>query len=78
MMELLKNSMRATVEFHGLDEMDMYPIRIVIADGEDVSASTIYYTRTIYTITVLQLDLLVTLHTNLTVRSVSHTTRYYS
>jgi pyruvate dehydrogenase kinase 2/3/4 len=37
MMELLKNSMRATVEFHGLDEMDMYPIRIVIADGEDVS-----------------------------------------
>ncbi len=44
-MELLKNSMRATVEFHGLDEMDMYPIRIVIADGEDVSTTTIAYMK---------------------------------
>ncbi|KAG5183205.1 pyruvate dehydrogenase kinase [Tribonema minus] len=35
MMELIKNSMRATVEYHGLDEIDMYPIRIVIADGEE-------------------------------------------
>ncbi|CAM9614740.1 unnamed protein product [Chrysoparadoxa australica] len=34
LMELLKNSMRATVDFHGLDDMDMYPIRLVIADGE--------------------------------------------
>lgn len=33
MMELLKNSMRATVETHGID--DMPPIRVVIADGED-------------------------------------------
>ena len=33
MMELLKNSMRATVEKHGVDKMP--PIRIVIADGED-------------------------------------------
>jgi pyruvate dehydrogenase kinase 2/3/4 len=33
MLELLKNSMRATVETHGTDNMP--PIRIVIADGED-------------------------------------------
>ncbi|GAB5034875.1 pyruvate dehydrogenase kinase [Nannochloropsis oceanica] len=33
LLELLKNSMRATAEFHGTD--DMPPIRIVIADGED-------------------------------------------
>ena len=33
MLELLKNSMRATVETHGTDKMP--PIRIVIADGED-------------------------------------------
>ena len=32
LLELLKNSMRATVEFHGVD--DMPPIRVVIADGE--------------------------------------------
>lgn len=33
LIELLKNSMRATVETHGVDNMP--PIRIVIADGED-------------------------------------------
>eukprot|EP00638_Chattonella_subsalsa_P001244 CAMPEP_0117759500 /NCGR_PEP_ID=MMETSP0947-20121206/16047_1 /TAXON_ID=44440 /ORGANISM="Chattonella subsalsa, Strain CCMP2191" /LENGTH=306 /DNA_ID=CAMNT_0005579963 /DNA_START=416 /DNA_END=1337 /DNA_ORIENTATION=- len=33
LMEILKNSMRATVDFHGVDE-DMPPIRVVIADGE--------------------------------------------
>lgn len=35
MVELIKNSMRATVDFHGLDEMDNNPIRVVIADGEE-------------------------------------------
>jgi pyruvate dehydrogenase kinase 2/3/4 len=33
MLELLKNSMRATIETHGLDKMP--PIRVIIADGED-------------------------------------------
>jgi pyruvate dehydrogenase kinase 2/3/4 len=33
LLELLKNSMRATVETHGVDEMP--PITIVIADGEE-------------------------------------------
>ena len=33
LLELLKNSMRATVETHGTD--DMPPIKIVIADGEE-------------------------------------------
>ena len=33
LVELLKNSMRATVETHGVDNMP--PIKIVIADGED-------------------------------------------
>lgn len=33
LVELLKNSMRATVETHGTDRMP--PIKIVIADGED-------------------------------------------
>ena len=33
LLELLKNSMRATVELHGMDNMP--PIRIIIADGED-------------------------------------------
>lgn len=33
LLELLKNSMRATVESHGLDKMP--PIRIIIADGEE-------------------------------------------
>lgn len=33
LVELLKNSMRATVETHGVDRMP--PIKIVIADGED-------------------------------------------
>jgi hypothetical protein len=33
LLELLKNSMRATVEKHGTDCMP--PIRIVIADGEE-------------------------------------------
>ena len=32
LLELLKNSMRATVETHGVDKMP--PIRIIIADGE--------------------------------------------
>ena len=32
--ELLKNSMRATVEFHGVDN-PMPPIKVIIADGED-------------------------------------------
>jgi pyruvate dehydrogenase kinase 2/3/4 len=35
LLELLKNSMRATVEFHGSRDSPMPPIRIVIADGED-------------------------------------------
>ena len=34
LLELLKNSMRATVEFHGVDNK-LPPIKIVIADGED-------------------------------------------
>lgn len=34
MLELLKNSMRATVEWHGVDG-DFPPIKIVIADGSD-------------------------------------------
>ncbi len=33
LLELIKNSMRATVETHGTDKMP--PIKIVIADGED-------------------------------------------
>jgi pyruvate dehydrogenase kinase 2/3/4 len=33
LLELLKNSMRATVETHGTDNMP--PIRVIIADGED-------------------------------------------
>ena len=32
--ELLKNSMRATVEHHGVDNA-MPPIKVIIADGED-------------------------------------------
>lgn len=34
MLELLKNCMRATVEWHGVDG-DFPPIKIVIADGSD-------------------------------------------
>lgn len=34
MLELLKNSMRATVEWHGVD-VDFPPIKVVIADGND-------------------------------------------
>jgi pyruvate dehydrogenase kinase 2/3/4 len=34
MLELLKNSMRATVEYHGVDA-DYPPIKVVIADGSD-------------------------------------------
>lgn len=34
LLELLKNSMRATVEFHGVDN-DLPPIKIIIADGEE-------------------------------------------
>lgn len=33
LLELLKNSMRATVETHGIDNMPK--IRVIIADGED-------------------------------------------
>jgi pyruvate dehydrogenase kinase 2/3/4 len=33
LLELLKNSMRATIEKHGVDKMP--PIRIVIADSEE-------------------------------------------
>lgn len=33
LLELLKNSMRATIETHGIDSMK--PIRVIIADGED-------------------------------------------
>lgn len=40
MLELIKNSMRATVDFHGLDEMDNNPIRVVIADGEGNEVSS--------------------------------------
>lgn len=35
MLELLKNSMRATVEWHGVAAPSWPPIRVVIADGED-------------------------------------------
>ena len=34
MLELLKNSMRATVDWHGIDS-DYPPIKVVIADGKD-------------------------------------------
>lgn len=34
MLELLKNSMRATVEWHGIDA-DFPPIKVVIADGAE-------------------------------------------
>jgi pyruvate dehydrogenase kinase 2/3/4 len=34
LLELLKNSMRATVEFHGVDNK-LPPIKIIIADGEN-------------------------------------------
>eukprot|EP01084_Bolivina_argentea_P004192 7970_1 len=34
LLELIKNSMRATIDFHGIENVDEYPIRIVIADGE--------------------------------------------
>ncbi|CAE7461597.1 PDK [Symbiodinium microadriaticum] len=34
LVELLKNSMRATVEFHGVDNT-LPPIKVIIADGED-------------------------------------------
>jgi pyruvate dehydrogenase kinase 2/3/4 len=34
MLELLKNSMRATVDWHGIDG-DFPPIKVVIADGQD-------------------------------------------
>jgi len=34
MLELLKNSMRATVEWHGVDA-DFPPIKVIIADGND-------------------------------------------
>jgi hypothetical protein len=53
LLELLKNSMRATVETHGTDKMP--PIKIVIADGEaneDVSA---YLATACVILSVLQL-----------------------
>jgi pyruvate dehydrogenase kinase 2/3/4 len=34
LLELLKNSMRATVEWHGVDA-DFPPIKVIIADGND-------------------------------------------
>ena len=34
LLELLKNSMRATVEWHGIDE-DYPPIKVIIADGDE-------------------------------------------
>ncbi|GMI48916.1 hypothetical protein TrCOL_g1807 [Triparma columacea] len=34
MLELIKNSMRATVEWHGIDE-DYPPIKVIISDGEE-------------------------------------------
>jgi len=34
MLELIKNSMRATVDWHGIDS-DYPPIRVVIADGKE-------------------------------------------
>jgi pyruvate dehydrogenase kinase 2/3/4 len=34
MLELLKNSMRATVEWHGIDA-DFPPVKVVIADGDE-------------------------------------------
>lgn len=33
--EILKNAMRATVEFHGADNYDLPPIHIMVADGEE-------------------------------------------
>jgi pyruvate dehydrogenase kinase 2/3/4 len=35
MLELLKNSMRATVEWHGVDCEEFPPIKVVIADGDE-------------------------------------------
>eukprot|EP00540_Astrosyne_radiata_P019296 CAMPEP_0116828796 /NCGR_PEP_ID=MMETSP0418-20121206/3844_1 /TAXON_ID=1158023 /ORGANISM="Astrosyne radiata, Strain 13vi08-1A" /LENGTH=160 /DNA_ID=CAMNT_0004457703 /DNA_START=88 /DNA_END=570 /DNA_ORIENTATION=- len=35
MLELLKNSMRATMDWHGVDAVDLPPIKVVIADGDD-------------------------------------------
>lgn len=35
MLELLKNSMRATVEWHGIDAVEFPPIKVIIADGAD-------------------------------------------
>jgi pyruvate dehydrogenase kinase 2/3/4 len=40
LVELLKNSMRATVETHGLD--NLRPIKIIIADGEGTRAVCLY------------------------------------
>ena len=34
MLELIKNSMRATVEWHGVDN-DFPPIKVIIADGQE-------------------------------------------
>jgi hypothetical protein len=62
LLELLKNSMRATVETHGTDKMP--PIKIVIADGEaneDVSANcsnSLCYTKRVATRRVRLLSLI--------------------
>lgn len=60
MLELIKNSMRATVDFHGLDEMDKNPIRVVIADGEENEVwSSNNYTQNRGRAMRLQLEILV-------------------
>ena len=52
LLELLKNSMRATVELHGVDNMP--PIRIIIADGEDnEDVRTVLYIRALERLIVI-------------------------
>jgi pyruvate dehydrogenase kinase 2/3/4 len=40
LLELLKNSMRATIEKHGIDNMP--PIKIIVSDGKSKSFATFY------------------------------------